>query len=155
MRAMISVAAKKGDYAAAESWARRVVDETTPTSNDYNQAAWVALFRGAELDRAIDDARRATSDDASAPAGALNTLAALYAESGKTVEARQALMKGIDRRHTEEPAGDDWFVLGRIAETYGVRDAAIAAYKRVKKGDDSGLDTWELARRRLVVLGIK
>lgn len=155
MRAMISISAKKGDYAAAESWARRVVDETTPTSNDYNEAAWVALFRGTELDRAIDDARRATSDEKSAAAGALNTLAALYAESGKTVEARQALMKAIDRRHTEEPSGDDWFVLGRIAETYGVRDAAIAAYKRVQKGDDSGMDTWELARRRMTVLGIK
>ncbi len=155
MRAMIQISAKKGDFDAAEKWARRVVDEITPAPNDYNEAAWIALFRGAELDRAIDDARRATADDAHPSAAAFNTLAALYAESGKTVEARQALMKGIDRRHAEEPAADDWFVLGRIAETYGVRDAAIAAYKRVKKGDDSGTSTWDLTRRRMAVLGIK
>jgi tetratricopeptide (TPR) repeat protein len=155
MRSMITIAAKKGDYDNAVMWARRVVDEITPTENDYNEAAWVALFRGTDLDRAIDDARRATSDERRASAAALHTLAALYAESGKSGEARQALLKSIERRNSEEPTSSDWFVLGRIAENYGVHDAAVAAYKRVDKEEASGLSTWELARKRMTVVGMK
>lgn len=85
----------------------------------------------------------------------LHTLAALYAESGKSVEARQALLKSMDTRGSYDPQSSDWFVLGRIAEAYGVRDAAVSAYKRVEKDDVTGLSTWELAQKRMAVLGIK
>ena len=75
-------------------------------------------------------------------------------ESGKSVEARQALLKGMDKRGTDDPASDDWFVLGRIAENYGVRDVAIAAYKRVEKGELTGTTTWELTQRRIAAMPI-
>ncbi len=122
--------------------------------NDYNETAWITLFLGKDLDRAIDDARRATSDESRPNAAMLHTLAALYAESGKSVEARQALLKSMDARRQDDPQSADWFVLGRIAETYGVRDAAISAYKRVEKAELTGLTTWELAQKRMTVLGI-
>jgi tetratricopeptide (TPR) repeat protein len=156
MRAMTYIAAKKGDYDAAVTWSRRLVDDVTPTAADYNRAAWVALFRGKELERAIEDARHATGEsEKRGHASSLHTLAALYAEVGKTVEARQALLKAMDSRTSDEPTSDDWFVLGRIAETYGVRDAAIAAYKRVEKEEPNGVTTWELAQRRMTALGMK
>ena len=130
----------------------RAVDDVTPVTADYNMAAWMALFLGKDLDRAIDDARRGSADEAQANYGVLHTLAALYAESGKSVEARQALLKGMDKRGTDDPASDDWFVLGRIAENYGVRDVAIAAYKRVEKGELTGTTTWELTQRRIAAM---
>ncbi len=155
MRAMARIYASKGDYDAAVTWARRTVDEVNPTTSDYNEAAWMALFTGKGLDRAIDDARRATADEAHASYGSLHTLAALYAESGKSVEARQTLLTGMDRKATDEPGSDDWFVLGRIAENYGVRDAALAAYKRVEKGELTGTSTWELTQKRLATMAAK
>jgi tetratricopeptide (TPR) repeat protein len=152
MRALLMTMSRRGDYEAAEAWAQRLVDGATPTAGDYNDAAWVALFRGKDLQRAIEDARHATGDGNGGNAAALHTLAAVYAETGNTVEARQALLKSLDSGPTGEPRSHDWFVLGRIAETYGVSDAASAAYKRVKKEEPDGLTTWELTQRRLASL---
>jgi tetratricopeptide (TPR) repeat protein/transglutaminase-like putative cysteine protease len=152
MRAMSIIFAKRGDYDTAVMWSRRTVDEVTPAMKDYNLAAWLALFAGKGLDRAIDDARRGSADDAQATYGALHTLAALYAESGKSVEARQALLKGMDKRGIDDPGSDDWFVLGRIAENYGVRDVAMAAYNRVKKSEMTGTTTWELTQKRIAAM---
>jgi len=155
MSAMAQIYAKKGDYATAITWARRLVDEITPTSKSYNEAAWLGLFLDQGLDRAIEDARRATADEATVSYGGLNTLAALYAQSGKNVEARQALLKAMDKRGQDDPGSDDWFVLGRLAENYGVRDAALAAYKRVEKGEMTGTSTWELTQKRIAAMGGK
>jgi tetratricopeptide (TPR) repeat protein len=155
MRALANIFAKKGDYEAAMTWSRRSVDEITPTTEGYNEAAWMALFLGKGLDRAIDDARRATAEETKAGYGALHTLAALYAETGKSVEARQALLKAMDKRGTDDPGSSDWFVLGRIAENYGVRDAALAAYQRVEKEELTGTSTWELTQKRIAAMSTK
>ncbi|HEY2324539.1 MAG TPA: DUF3857 domain-containing protein [Thermoanaerobaculia bacterium] len=152
MRSLINTLTWRGDYDGAETWARKIVDDVTPSAGDYNSAAWIALFRGKELDRAVEDAQHATKDGSAGSAAALHTLAAIYAETGKTVEARQALMKSLELRPTSDPRSADWFVLGRIAEAYGVSDAAAAAYKRVTKEDPDGLTTWELTQRHLASL---
>jgi len=152
MRSLIATATRRGDYEVAESWARKIVDDVNPSAVDYNNAALIALFRGKELDRAIEDAQRATKEGNAGSAASLHTLAAIYAETGNTVEARQALMKSLDLRPTSDPTSVDWFVLGRIAEAYGVTDAAATAYKRVKKEDPDGMTTWELTQRRLAAM---
>jgi tetratricopeptide (TPR) repeat protein len=155
MRALQNLAARRGDYDTAEKWSRQIVDAAASDENDYNEAAWVALFRGKDLDRATEDARHATSDGNGGSAAALHTLAAVYAETGNAVEARQALLKSLDSRPSSEPRSADWFVLGRIAETYGVSEAATAAYKRVTKEEPNGLTTWELTQKRLATLNVK
>jgi tetratricopeptide (TPR) repeat protein len=151
LRTLREVAERNRDYDAAMTWARRLLEGVAASANDYNDAAWLALFRGTDLDRALDDARRATGIPGGESAATLNTLAALYAESGKTLEARQALLKALDQRHTDVPTSSDWFVIGRIAESYGASDAAAAAYKRVTKEEVSGVSTWELMQRRTAV----
>jgi len=142
--------AQQGDYDTASTWARRIVNDLTPTSEDYNHAAWLALFQGKNFDQAIEDARRASS--ANTPE-TLHTLAALYAETGKSTEARQALLKSLEQRLTDQPTSTDWFVLGRIAENYGVSDAAIVAYRKVTKEEANGVTTWELTQKRIAQLG--
>jgi tetratricopeptide (TPR) repeat protein len=150
LNALSNDSAQKGDYETASTWARKIVNDLTPTSGDYNNAAWLALFRGKDFDQAIEDARRASSNDSPS---ALHTLAALYAETGKSTEARQALLKSIEKRTSDQPTSVDWFVLGRIAENYGVSDAAAVAYKKVKKEDTTGMSTWELTQKRIAQLG--
>ena len=84
---------------------------------------------------------------------ALHTLAALYAESGKSLEARTELLKCMDLAGHEEPSSVDWYVLGRIAENYGAAETAIADYKRVDKPQRlTPGSTYELAQKRLVAL---
>ncbi len=152
MRALAATMARRHDYDDAAMWMRKLLDDVAPSSADFNNAAWIALFRGKELDRAIDDAQRAAKEGSEGAAASLHTLACVYAETGNTVEARQALMKSIDLRPSSEPTSVDWFVLGRIAEIYGVPDAAAAAYKRVEKEEPDGQTTWELTQRHLASL---
>jgi tetratricopeptide (TPR) repeat protein len=148
LRMLARAALVGGDYAKCDEYYRQIINEATPEAGDYNNEAWNALFLHRNLDRALEDARRASSLSPS-PA-VLHTLAALYAETGKSLEARDALLRSMDEAGREEPASHDWYVLGRIAENYGARDAAIAAYKRVQQTKDTGSDsTYVLAKRRM------
>jgi Flp pilus assembly protein TadD len=159
---LINLAAQRHDYDAAAAYAKRVLDELTPLDNDYNEAAWIALFNGKELDKAIENAQRATTGSGRGAAASLHTLAALYAERGKNLEARQALVQSLERRIADTLSPNDWYVVGRIAENYGVPEAAVAAYKRVEKpgadgtpGIEQPLSSWELSQRRLAALNGK
>ena len=154
LHALSRTAARKGDYTAAYAYERRIVTGLTPTETDYNQSAWIALFAGKDLDQAIDDARRASTYRSANGATYLHTLAALYAETGKSAEARQALLQAIEWRSSDTPDSGDWYVVGRIAENYGEIDAALAAYKRVEKKPPP-LSTFELAERRQAALTAK
>jgi tetratricopeptide (TPR) repeat protein len=149
MRALSQNAAATRDFTSAERYAQQIVDEVRPERGDYNNAAWYGLLAG-DLETAIQNAHKATTGDTGREAAAsFHTLAAVYAESGKTLEARDALLSSMDRRQREQPTSDDWYVLGRIAESYGVREAAIAAYKRVDKDDTPNGTVWQLTSRRL------
>jgi len=152
LRALSSNAAKAKDYAAAAKYAEQLVDELSPTQNDYNNAAWFELFAG-NVTHAMENARRATAEESQTSAAALHTLATLYAETGKNIEARDALLRTLDKSRRDQPDSSDWYVLGRMAENYGVRDAALAAYKRVDKKENDGASVWELAQRRLAAMG--
>ncbi|MBV9495490.1 MAG: DUF3857 domain-containing protein [Acidobacteria bacterium] len=156
LRAMVRTAVVTRDYATAQKYAQQIVDDLAPTSADYNEVAWMALYTGSDMEKAIESARQASEADTKGTrAASLHTLAALYAETGKNLEAREALLKGIDTRMRDQPASSDWYVLGRIAENYGVRDAALAAYKHVTKEEDPGATVWELTEKRLAALGGK
>jgi tetratricopeptide (TPR) repeat protein len=150
LRALAGSAMNKGDYATCDKYYRQVIEELRPNSNDYNNIAWNALLSGANLDRALDEARQAMQLPGAGPA-LLHTLASLYAETGKSLEAREALLQSMDDAGRDEPAGHDWYVLGRIAENYGATDAAVAAYKRVEKPKDEAVaaSTYVLAARRM------
>jgi tetratricopeptide (TPR) repeat protein len=149
MRALSQNAAASRDFTGAERYAQQVVDEVRPERLDYNNAAWYGLLAG-DLEQATENAHKATTGETGREAAAsFHTLAALYAEAGKTVEARDALLSSMDKRRHDQPSSDDWYVLGRIAESYGVRDAAIAAYKRVDRDDTPDGTVWQLTSRRL------
>jgi tetratricopeptide (TPR) repeat protein len=152
LHALALSAAAAGDYASAQKYAVRVVDELHPKPEDFITAAWLALFTDKDLERAVELAQRASKekeskDEKKQPA---KTLAALYAATGRSVEARTALLEAIDgNRGVLED--DDWYVLGRIAENYGVDDYAIAAYRKVES-KDMAPNAGVLARRRLAGL---
>jgi predicted Zn-dependent protease len=147
--ALSETAARGGDYAASQRYATKLVEELRPKREDFNHAAWVALFTGERLERAVEHAQHASKEaSAGSKAASLNTLAAVYAETGKNAAARDALLQGLDNRKLN---GADWYVLGRIAENYGVNDYAIASYKKVEK-DGSSAPASVLAQRRLEAL---
>jgi hypothetical protein len=83
-------------------------------------------------------------------------LACAYAEVGKTREAHDALLQTMSAMRLEEPNGLIWYIVGRIAEQYGLNDAAASAYRKVGEPDSKlalPLSTYSLAQRRLKGLG--
>ena len=86
-----------------------------------NNLAWESLFTGKVTDDDIATAVKATQLQKDAP-DILHTLACLYAETGKTKEAHDLLLRAMDDWNLDEPNDEVWYVLGRIAEQYGERD---------------------------------
>jgi tetratricopeptide (TPR) repeat protein len=140
-----------GDYAAALETLGKILAQPNATEDDYNEHAWAALFARSDLDKAIEEARQAVSLQADSYPS-LNTLAALYAEVGKSSEARDTLLKSLDALDRDEPQGPDWYIVGRIAENYGINDAAVEAYQHVSKPERVHGSSYELAQKRLAAL---
>jgi len=115
------------DLARTEAAARKLIALGKWGQNAQNALAWAKFCHGKADDDAIALARKASEAGAAAP---LNTLAALYAETGKFDEARETLFKSLDARGDGQPSVADRYVLGRIFEGYGLEDVAATEYRR-------------------------
>ncbi len=150
----IDTETNRGNYAAARAFGQKLVDQGHEDADLLNKMAWLALFTGKVEDADIAAAIKATQlakDNSSI----LHTLACLYAETGKTREARDLLLRAMDEMNLDEPNDDYWYAFGRIAEQYGERDIAIADYHKLEK--PKGVLTipnssYRLAQTRLKVL---
>jgi tetratricopeptide (TPR) repeat protein len=153
LEVLASAATARGDVAAAQAYRRRVVDAAKADAATYNNLAWGALLLGKVDAAALEDAQRAASLSSYTQAHVLHTLAALYAEVGKGPEARQLLLKSLELRGTDALEPHDWYVVGRIAEGYGLTDTARAAYARARTPKPSPDSVDGLAEAHLQALG--
>jgi tetratricopeptide (TPR) repeat protein/transglutaminase-like putative cysteine protease len=122
------------------------------TSRWYNAVAWMALFNPELNQEALEYARQAVTLSNSNNTAILHTLSAVYAEFGRCEEARNTLDRVMALSGSTEPSSDDWYVLGRIAEEYGMTDSAAIYYSKVEKPESisSQYDSsYTLAERRL------
>jgi transglutaminase-like putative cysteine protease/tetratricopeptide (TPR) repeat protein len=142
------------DYAKAYDAALKVVANGHSVAADLNDAAWLSLFFDRPGGPDIDTAVRAVQLSNNAPA-ILHTLACVYAEAGKTKEAREVLLQAMEATALEEPTGNYWYAFGRIAEQYGERAIALADYAKVTAPQNPLQDpdsTYRLAQRRIALL---
>jgi tetratricopeptide (TPR) repeat protein len=149
-QALGSQALHRGDYAEAVKRFAGVLDRSNPSPGDYNNAAWAAVFAKGDLTKAAEDAQHAAGKSESY--AVLNTLAVIYAEQGKTAEARETLLKSLEQKPDDKLGAPDWYIVGRIAESYGIREAATEAYAKIEKPKRVGGTTWTLAQERLAKL---
>lgn len=121
-------------------------------SLDLNNLAWARLFQEPTPPSAVQEAQRASELDHHRSRAALHSLAAVLARTGEPGAAMQALRDSIGLYgDTIEP--QDWFVVGLVAEAYGERQEAIAAYRRVGEAKRwSPFSSAALARRALARL---
>ncbi len=152
LETLASVATMRGQLARAQEYRRRIVEAGKATAHTYNELAWNTLFLGKVDEAAVEDALKANTLTSYANASYVHTLATLYAELGKGPEARQLLLKSLELQGTKELESYDWYVVGRIAESYGLLEEARAAYAKVKSPrlDANSVDS--LATTRLQVL---
>jgi tetratricopeptide (TPR) repeat protein len=152
-RALATADERQQRWPSFEHDLRQLIAKGHAEAHDYNRLAWAALFHGSVGEPALADARRAVELSQHRVRAYLHTLAALQAELGQAAAARATLLEGIDA-NTGEPQPSDHYVMGRIAEQLGLRDAALAEYRQVdaSEPDDAELSAFRLAERRLKVL---
>jgi len=130
-RMKMVIESTRGNYAVASALGRKMVDQGKQDAEILNEIAWFALFTGKVSDTDIAAAIKATQLANDNP-HILHTLACLYAETGKTKEARDLLLRSMDDLNLDEPDDDYWYAFGRIAEQYGERQTAIADYRKLQ-----------------------
>ena len=152
---LASLDGEQGRYAEAANALTALVDGGWASAAVRNERAWLALFSG-DRGSMLQDALAAASDGGFSNAARVHTLAAVYAELGQVGPALQALRR-LYALAGYQMTPPDWFVLGRLAETYGFADAARAAYGRALSSDgseeDSMTSTAVLVRARLERMG--
>lgn len=128
--------------------------DASPDRTALNNAAWTYLYHDPTPAAAMALVDRARLAFPSATHSEANTYAAVMAESDRPAEAWKQLGPFLD--DTAEVSSADWYVLGRIAEGLGLRDDAIAAYRRVEDKHKRyiGVTSHQLAGRRLRALGV-
>jgi Flp pilus assembly protein TadD len=147
--------ANRSNFAAARGWAQKLIDQGKENAGLLNNIAWYALFTGKVEDADIATAIKSTQMDKDSPS-ILHTLACLYAEVGKTKEAHDLLLRGMDDMNLDEPNDAYWYAFGRIAEQYGEREIAIADYRKLEKPKralEIPTSTYRLAQMRLKIMG--
>ena len=144
----------RGDFARVRVLLQKMVDDGKAEPGDLNDIAWYSLFAGKVEPADFEDALKAAQLSNNNPS-ILHTLGCVYAEVGKTKEAREVLIQAMDTLNLNEPDDDYWYAFGRIAEQYGERDAALADYARLSRPTgwkDIPSATYYLAQTRLQVL---
>jgi tetratricopeptide (TPR) repeat protein len=102
LRALAYNASAREDYRAAHDWNQKIVDTGKAEAQDLNGLAWETLFYGRDGGPDIETAIRATQMSQNAP-NILHTLACLYAEAGKTKEAREVLIQARPKQAIQIP----------------------------------------------------
>ena len=149
----VDAALHAGDGAALEAAVDRMLESVKPSAAILADRARGALLKRGRVDpRALDWAQKANRMETPVPAERQFTLAALYAEAGKTAEAREAFWAALDATD-DEASPYAWYLQGRLAETYGLVDAAKKAYQKVAAPAGAAADDpSEMAKRRLIEL---
>lgn len=153
--AQIEIAVLAGDVEAAVKLMEAYVSDPGVTGLERNNAAWYYVVLGKGLPRALELARLAVQQEQDKQGRVLNTLATIEAEIGDVGPAKTDEWRSMEVDGVEVPENDDWYVIGRILEQLGLRDDAVAAYKRIKPPSRPQIfgSGWDLAQRRLKVLG--
>lgn len=146
------IASQAGAFKDARHAVEQLIEGGKAGASEYNLLAWNALFDTGATEQAIEEALKAVNMSRSGNRAILHTLAALYAEAGRPAEAFDILKKSMDAG-SGEPRAEDWYVIGRVAEQYALRDVALSAYRKVPRPRVARADdTYTLVERRLTAL---
>jgi transglutaminase-like putative cysteine protease/tetratricopeptide (TPR) repeat protein len=154
MRVLSWDATDRQEYAKAHAIDQQTLDGGRAEPNDLNDIAWHALFVGKVENSDVEDVLKGVQLSNSNPS-TMHTLGCVYAEIGKTKEAREVLVQAMDSLNLVEPDDNYWYAFGRIAEQYGEYESAKSDYGRVTKPKqplDFYTSAYWLAQMRLKVM---
>jgi transglutaminase-like putative cysteine protease/tetratricopeptide (TPR) repeat protein len=151
-RLELELAVFDGDVEEQGRLLNEFVAEGKGTPFDYNNLAWHQIVVEDVTDETLQLAQQAVILSNWVSTAALHTLATVYAELGRPSEARDVLLSVVDSRFSDELESEDRYILGRIAEEYGLFDVATGFYRQVEPPTvepDDETSTFALAQRKL------
>ncbi len=118
---------------------------------DWNNLAWLSLFVPGKIAPDIKSAETSVRLTQERNLPSIHTLSAIQAEIGKLKEARAGLLRYLG---TSDAINDSaWYVEGRIAESLGLKEAAIEIYSKISRPPRPiGDAAYDLAQVRLGVM---
>ncbi len=122
----------------------------TLSANQANTLAWDELFMPPPLPpQAQTYALQSVTETQEKKSYNLNTLAAVYAEEGRLDAAHEVFLKSLQVANRQTLLPSDWYVVGLMAEGYGLTDEARRAYLKIPPTSLDPLSVSILAQRRL------
>jgi histone deacetylase complex regulatory component SIN3 len=115
IRASATLARYRNDFTRSRQLIKGLMDRSKASEQDLNSYAWDILSLGKPDQEAIEAAQRADQLTKNANFSIVHTLACLYAEAGKTTQARELLLKAMEVSHLQEPDPAIWFGMAEIA----------------------------------------
>ncbi len=155
LHAQVELNEWQGEFGQAVDALQHMTSLGRAGANEWNSLAWDALFLDALPKDAMANAQKAASLSQNNDTAILHTLAAVLAVSGRAGEARSLMLQILGMQGLEEPDGSIWLLYGMIAEDYGEKDVAAAAYKKIEAKrpvDRTPNSSYQLAQRLLKLL---
>ena len=143
---------QQGRFADAELELKKA-GSSLPGLNIGATLLWLSQYHPAVTGEDVAGAQRLV-DSRRNNAVNLRTLAALKAETGKPIEALNLLKQALNVTGKDLET-DDWYILGRIYEQFGEREASAIAYRKVTPSPRFPLKVtaaYALAQKRLAVV---
>ena len=155
LRVRGDVAGYQKDLAGYQKYYKAATESSKAGPSDFNNLAWITVFTGDPDGQGLRNAQRAVDLSQHEDAFSLHTLATIYAEAGKTAEARQTILQAFELDETGQASNAMWSVVGRIAEQYGETRTAEDFYTRVKAPEPTespNYSAFTLAQKHLASL---
>lgn len=128
---LLVAAVNQGDWDVVAETGKRLEKLGTAGPSMYRTLAWGALSRGRASMKDVERAQQAVTLTGNEDPESLALLAALLVETGRLEEARQLADTAVAQGASDKVDGGVLYVRGRLAEAYGLPEAARALYRAV------------------------
>ncbi|HEY1554345.1 MAG TPA: DUF3857 domain-containing protein [Kofleriaceae bacterium] len=152
--ASVEAATARNQFEQALKYADQLAQLPDVKPSGLNMIGWVKALGHVDLPGGLASARAAVRDK-DVESEALNTVAVLELESGDLRAAKEDQYKALETSQTGKPDAGAWYVFGMLYEQLGLRDDAIATYRRAKGAKERSRlpSAYDLILDRLKALG--
>jgi tetratricopeptide (TPR) repeat protein len=141
-RALVRALNGQKRYADALAVLAPEVQEGKADASHLNLYAWQALRADTVDSTSVKAAEDAFREYQWRDFSSGHTLACLYANQGRVVDARRVLLQLLEDHPAVDPlSGNIWLIRGLLAESLGETSAAVRAYRQIDRQDHDRSDS--------------
>ncbi len=149
METLLVAAVNERDWDDVGRTGKRLISLGAASAEAYRTLTWAALLRGRVTTEEVQWAQRAVRMSRGDDLDTLALLATVLVETGKLEEARKLMDRALAQHALAELTPGILYVRARLAESFGLSDAAQALYRAMPGPSDSDARSFQsLAKLR-------